>query len=119
MSEAARDSTPQGPALPQSTSPQLSRAYKSPSAWALFLTPAILGVIADLGLKAWAFPGHVGRAPFAIIPHVLEFVTTVNKGMVFGIGQGNVAIFEAFSWIALAIILWVFGTSDPKHRIVH
>jgi signal peptidase II len=98
-----------------------------------FLIPAILGLTADLALKAWAFPEGVpesaaigaGRtpagfvAPEPIIPGLLRFTTTVNHGAVFGIGQGKVFLFLVFSLIALAIILWVFLTSFAKQRVVH
>lgn len=108
-------------------------AYRSKFSWLRFLVPAFLGLIADLALKAWAFPEGVpaspaigaGRAPAGfvppepIIPGLLRFTTTVNHGAVFGIGQGHVLLFLGFSIVALCIILWVFVTSHAKQRVVH
>jgi len=118
-----------------------SRAYYSVLAWVLFLLPAILGFSGDLFLKSYAFPAGVptdptelhlaGRhppidpvtqmeqKPLDVIPNVLGFTTTVNQGAVFGIGQGKVGLFLAFSFVALAIIVWVFLTSGPNQRVVH
>jgi signal peptidase II len=109
------------------------RGYKSGGAWFRFLIPAILGLTADLALKAWSFPDGVpvepmmgaGRAPAGIappdviIPGILRFTTTVNHGAVFGIGQGYVFVFLAFSLVALGIILWAFLTSFKKQWVVH
>jgi signal peptidase II len=108
------------------------KAWQSASSWLRFLLPAILGLLADLYLKNWAFPDGVptenvmfaGRHadavnPWPVIPGILGFTTTVNQGAVFGIGQGKVQLFLAFSIVALAIILWVFATSGASHRVVH
>ena len=101
----------------------------------LFIVPAVLGVAADLGIKAWAFPdgvpmGPPGMAgvglnpastvdPKPVIPHVLGFTTTVNQGAVFGSFQGHVDLFLAFSVVALAIIVWVFVSSGARQHLVH
>ena len=121
----------------ESLLPQSPRAYLSAAAWMRYLIPAALGVIADLWLKSWAFPAGVptsglaeaGRHPaiadglrqdpLPIIPHVLGFTTTVNQGAVFGLAQGHVPLFLAFSVLALGIIIWVFLTSRANQRIVH
>jgi len=109
------------------------RAYRSGGAWLRFLVPAVLGLTADLTLKAWSFPEGVpesammgaGRTPAGftppdvIIPSVLRFTTTVNHGAVFGIGQGYVLWFLAFSLLALAIIVWVFVRSYQWQWLVH
>jgi signal peptidase II len=136
MSESTRDSADAGvPESDKGEAPSLPmlKAYQSKWAWARFLTPAVLGLAADLWLKAWSFPvgvpesamAHSGRNPailqqeWPLIPHVLRFTTTVNQGAVFGIGQGKVGLFLAFSLVALGIIIWVFVTSGAKHRVVH
>jgi signal peptidase II len=118
----------------------MAKAYQSVGAWLRFLVPAALGVAADLWLKHWSFPNGVpadknlmplaGRHPgyilglgpqdpWVVIPNILGFTTTVNQGAVFGLGQGNVGWFLAFSVVALAVIIWVFATSGAKHRVVH
>ena len=138
MGEAARNSADE-PVIPDYKSKQEPvsigpRAYKSVSAWLLFLLPAILGLVADQWLKYWSFPEGVptdpvimrmaGRnsgyhEPWAVIPNVLGFTTTINQGAVFGMWQGKVSLFLAFSVVALAVIVWVFATSGAKHRVVH
>ena len=118
------ESTPSpssNPSTPDSSNAPMLRACRSPLAWAFFLIPAALGVTADLAFKAWSFPTTVGgvlqgRAPFQIIPNVLNFVTTTNQGMVFGLAQGKVTLFAAFSWIALGIIVWVFAMREQRAR---
>lgn len=109
------------------------RACQSGGAWLRFLIPAILGLAADLALKAWSFPDGVpaepmmgaGRSPAGfvppevIIPGLLRFTTTINHGAVFGIGQGYVFVFLGFSLVALGIILWAFLTSFKKQWVVH
>jgi lipoprotein signal peptidase len=141
MSDAASDSAAN---LPREKSPTSlgPKAYTSALAWILFLIPAILGIAGDQWLKLYSFPNgfpqnqelwqayagrhpaidpdtNLAQAPWPVIPKVLGFTTTINQGAVFGIGQGKVSIFLAFSLVALAIILWVFITSSAKHRVVH
>jgi signal peptidase II len=121
--------------------PAAAKAYTSVLAWLLFLLPAILGTAGDLWLKACSFPFGVptdpllmrlaglhpgidektglAQAPLPVIPKVLGFTTIVNQGAVFGIGQGKVTWFLAFSVLALGIILWVFVTSGARHHVVH
>ena len=113
------------------------RAFLSPASWLRFLVPGVLGLTGDLLLKSWAFPdgvpaaaaGHqlpIGRNPadpdvpmWPVIPNVLGFTTTVNQGAVFGKFQGHVSLFLGFSLVAMAIIVWVFGTSGRKQWLVH
>jgi signal peptidase II len=110
------------------------KAYKSGWAWARYLVPAVIGLVLDLWVKAYSFPEPwtretmqwAGRNPsisgnetIPIIPHVLGFTTTVNGGAVFGMFQGYVPVFLAFSVVAMAVIIGVFATSDARHRVVH
>ena len=111
-------------------------AYRSVRAWLLLLIPAILGLTADLALKAYSFPDGVPAAadaalveagrnpaqrslPEPIIPHFLGFTTIINHGAVFGMFQGYVAYFLLFSVVAMAMILWVFATSKARQWVVH
>ncbi len=133
MSDPAAQPLPsiQTPALPSAES-----ALRSFPSWLRFLIPTTLGLAADLAFKAWSFPDGVpvangpaalsaGRNPaefqpsWDVIPHVLGFTTTINHGAVFGIGQGMVLFFLAFSLVALAMILWVFITSRKEQWVVH
>ena len=141
MSEPVRDSAGNSTAPdPSPKTPAPAKAYTSVLAWLLFLLPAILGTAGDLWLKNWSFPDGVptdpqsmqcagrhpgvdalrqAQAPVPLIPKVLGFTTIVNQGAVFGIGQGKVTWFLAFSVLALGIILWVFVTSGTRHHVVH
>jgi len=133
MSDSASQPASESPAF-------FPRAASSAAAWCRFLTPAILGLAADLWLKYYAFPdgvagdvGRVGRhpgtlitddgfmsnAPQQIIPNILGFTTTVNRGAVFGFAQGMVFYFLIFSLFAMALILWVFITSKRSQWVVH
>ncbi len=112
-------------------------AYRSVRAWLLLLVPAILGLTADLWLKAYSFPDGVPAGndvaqigaglhpaqsldpPWPIIPHLLGFTTIINHGAVFGMFQGYVVYFLLFSVIAMAMILWVFATSKAHQWVVH
>ncbi|HUO08966.1 MAG TPA: signal peptidase II [Phycisphaerae bacterium] len=115
---------------------EVPQAFHSARAWLVFLLPAVLGLAGDLWLKAWSFPDGVPAAaeaaqlvagrnpaqafpPTTIIPHVLGFTTIINHGAVFGIFQGYVAYFLVFSIVAMAMILWVFGTSRANQWVVH
>jgi signal peptidase II len=129
------------PATPDYESPSKKKntadlAFRSVRAWLLLLVPAVLGLTADLTLKAWAFPDGVPAAgdlaqipagrnpaqlnpPEHIIPHFLDFTTIINHGAVFGMFQGYVVYFLLFSIIAMAMILWVFATSKARQWVVH
>jgi len=99
----------------------LAPRYLGP--WVRFVVPALLGIVADLWVKGYSFPGGVDLTrsdnglnpatafdgkPWVVIPNVLGFTTTVNRGAVFGTGQGMGWLFIIFSFVALAAILWVF-----------
>ena len=134
MSESSHDPA-NNDAVPdyKSTIPKTpdDKAYTSTWAWVRYVVPTVLGLAADLWLKAWSFPDGVpatnmmyagrnpGNKPWEVIPHVLGFTTTVNQGAVFGIGQGKVEWFLLLSIVALGIILWVFATSGASQRVVH
>jgi signal peptidase II len=141
MSESARDAAGNPPTPGHSPNiPATARAYASVLAWLLFMVPAILGLGGDLWLKSWSFPkgvptdpalmpyagrhpgvdllGHT-QPPVPVIPGVLGFTTTINRGAVFGIGQGKVDWFLGFSVLALVFIVWMFATSRADQRVVH
>ena len=113
-----------------SSNPPIPRlAWRSPLPWILFLLTATLGIYADLATKSYAFPNSVdpdslinGRQPFehtVLIPGVLEFITTVNHGAVFGMMQGQSYIFIPFSFIALGAVLLVFARSRAQQWVLH
>lgn len=113
-------------------------AWRSPAAWAVLLLTVAAALALDLWTKEWSFrtvanapvtlryedvagnpgysiPWHPGRR--VIEPNLLDFHLVLNHGAVFGIGQGRGAVFIAFTVLAVATALWVFGrhTGSRSH----
>jgi signal peptidase II len=104
-------------------------ARRSARAWTLLLVVLVLGLVLDLASKEWAFrtvagdpvelsyepvvdgsftiPWHPGVQ--AIAPDLLDFRLVLNRGAVFGIGQGRRFAFVAFTMIAIGVAIAVFG----------
>jgi signal peptidase II len=104
-------------------------ARRSVRAWTLLVTVLVLGLVLDLASKDWAFrtvagdpvelsyepvvegsftiPWHPGVQ--AIAPDLLDFRLVLNRGAVFGIGQGRRFAFVAFTMIAIGVAIAVFG----------
>ncbi|MEI8195623.1 MAG: signal peptidase II [Phycisphaerae bacterium] len=129
MSDATPPSPP-SPILPYLSAPRAPRlAWRAPLAWLIFLLTATLGIYADLATKAYAFPNPVDPnspinglqplEPAVIIPGVLEFITTVNRGAVFGMMQGKGYLFVPFSFVALAAVIMVFARSRSQQWVLH
>lgn len=107
----------------------------------------LLGVLAaglfiDLATKWLAFryvadrPQRISRAevlqtrnlaelidrhePVVVVPHLLEFTLVLNPGAVFGTGAGLRVVFIAFTAVAVAFGLWMFGSwTRPRDRAAH
>ena len=83
---------------------QIQRAYRHWPAWAVFLSAAVVGALADLLTKHCVFaallaqPGHAVE----VIPGVLNFRLSTNPGVVFGIGMPPVAILLATAGAVVA-----------------
>lgn len=101
------------------------RGNLRPSAWLLFLVPAVLGLAVDLWTKSlaveyliprgdpagmYAEPGRIVR----FIPGWLHFQYTENHGAVFGIGSGKRALFLTVSVGAIGFLFWLFLTSGRQ-----
>lgn len=106
-------------------------AGRSASAWALFVTATVVGVIADLWSKAAAFRSiaetpvvirredvlsaqNLGRLipphdPVTVVPGLLDFTLVLNPGAVFGIGAGKRWFFVAFTLFAVSLATWLFA----------
>ncbi len=104
-------------------------ARRSVRAWGLLIAVLVIGLAADLVSKEWAFrtvagepvalsyepvvdgsfsiPWHPGVQ--AIPPDLLDFRLVLNRGAVFGIGQGRRFAFVAFTMIAIGVAIAVFG----------
>ncbi len=95
----------------------------------LLITVVGVGLALDLVSKSWAFD-HVAAEPVilnyedimsggnpipyhdgvrVLSPDLLDFRLVLNRGAVFGIGQGRRLAFVAFTMIAIAIAVSVFG----------
>ena len=101
----------------------------SPRAWIVLLTVVIIGLTADLVSKDLAFervadtpvdlvyddvvsgsamiPWHQGIE--VVPPDLLDFRLVLNRGAVFGVGQGRRGVFVVFTLAAIAVALGVFG----------
>ena len=104
-------------------------AWKSPLAWAVLLVVLFIGLFSDLASKSWAFENVANQPvvlnydevvsgqmhpPFhesvKVLPWgLLDFHLVLNRGAVFGIGQGGRAIFMMFTVIAVIVAICVFG----------
>ncbi|MEC8321703.1 MAG: signal peptidase II [Planctomycetota bacterium] len=104
-------------------------AWRSPLAWTVLLVVVVVGLASDLVSKDWAFRSVVGEPvvlvyedivaggdpiPFhpgvpAVSPDLLDFRLVLNRGAVFGIGQGRRVAFVVFTTVAIVVALAVFG----------
>lgn len=98
-------------------------ALRSPAAWVWFLTVIVVGTALDLWTKHWAYgaleqestrwPAEKLDALQQKIPF-LEFIWQPNYGAVLGVGQGQTTLFIAFTFLALALLTWLFVDSHRK-----
>ncbi len=116
-------------------------AVKSPKAWATLLIVLVLGLVADLWSKDFAFK-HVGDEPVTVvreqviasddprrlvppsnvevIPKVLNFTLVLNQGAVFGMGAGKRWLFITFTVGAICLGLWMFSAwTTRKDWLAH
>lgn len=114
-----------------------SRAWRHAASVVPFLLATVILLSADLLTKSAAFDRVAGEpvslsrdesgrlAPMPahdailLIPKVLALHLTANEGAVFGLGQGGRWIFIAFSLIASAVILVIFGRSEHRAHGLH
>lgn len=80
--------------------------------YALFFSVVVIGLTVDLLTKHCIFT-WLGMPPTArvywIWPEIIGFQTSLNEGALFGLGQGKVFFFAAFSIVvAIAIPVWLF-----------
>lgn len=122
---------------PSNSSRDRSGAGRHLPSIALFVVTAALLVAGDLASKSAAFASVAGapltlrsgaandgsvipaHAPRVIVPRVLALHLTVNRGAVFGLGQGGRWIFIVFSVVATIVIVTIFARSDPRRHVLH
>lgn len=104
-------------------------SWTSLTAWGTLVLVLCIGLFIDLGSKSWAFqsvaskpvelnyqevvsenfnpPWHQG---LRVLPgDLLDFHLVLNRGAVFGIGQGSRGVFVVFTVIAVVVAVIVFG----------
>ncbi|MDG1978009.1 MAG: signal peptidase II [Phycisphaerales bacterium] len=115
-------------------------ARRSAFAWATVLLVLIVGLWADLATKSWSFetvasdpielryddvvsggftiPWHEGER---VLPmDLLDFHLVLNRGAVFGIGQGRRVVFVVFTVIAVGVAFAVFGWwTQARSHLAH
>lgn len=94
-----------GSQSPGAVSPLTSRRF------GLFMTIALVGLLADLVSKTWIFDrlGMPGREGITIIDGILSLETQLNEGALFSLGQGYQWFFSLLSVVAVVFILvWLF-----------
>ena len=82
--------------------------------YAVFFAIAVAGCAIDLVTKTrlFAWLGMPGEKPsYWLWDGVFGFTTSLNEGALFGIGQGQVALFVLLSLVAAGgIVVWLFWT---------
>jgi signal peptidase II len=84
---------------------------RSPTAILLFVGTAAVGLAADLLSKAAAVATLKDGNIVRFIPGLLQFTYTENHGAVFGLGQGQQALFLTVSVAAIGFLCFLFLTS--------
>lgn len=112
---------PPDPALDSAAAPTESRwgsALGSKAAHARLWLTAVLGLIADLWSKHWAFE----QLPFGrrdVIEGVLSFQQSYNAGALWGMGRGLAPLFVVASIVALVFVMYVFAHSRRPQIVFH
>jgi signal peptidase II len=92
-----------------------------PNRYIVFFSIAIVGCAVDLVTKSWIFnhPGISGRHIQWVWRGVVGFRTDVNRGALFGMGQGLTPVFAALSVAAaLGILFWLFYAGAARDRLL-
>jgi signal peptidase II len=90
--------------------------------YGLFLLVALLGCAADLSTKAWVFhwrglPGE--RGIVWLIEGYVGIETSLNRGALFGMGEGGSRYFAVFSVVALAgVLVWLVALRAAEDRLL-
>lgn len=79
---------------------------------ATFVITCVCGVIADIVSKWLVFTRLEEFENITLIPGLLNIARSVNEGVVFGLLPGKTNAFIIFSFIAIAVILYIYVSSD-------
>lgn len=92
------------------------------SRYAIFASLVILGCLADLATKSWAFSrlgGPREQPALWVVEDVCGFQTSLNEGALFGVGQGRVHLFSVLSVVAaVSIIYWLFFLQGARDLLL-
>ena len=97
--------------------------FRNPAALARFFLVCIIGLGLDLWSKSYAF-SHLALSEVSVtdsyprvvqfIPNWIHFTLTVNRGAVFGLGQGQRWLFLGVSVVAIGFLSYLFATSKRQ-----
>jgi signal peptidase II len=93
--------------------------FRAPAALACLLITAVVGVALDLWTKALAVAHLPPPRTIEFIPGWLQFEFTVNRGAVFGYGQGMRWLFIGVSVVAVFFLGWLFAVSQRRQWLYH
>lgn len=79
-----------------------------------FWPTLILGVAADQATKILSFSCLGKGRPAQVIPYLMDFACSENRGGLFGMFQGSAPVLAVFSVIAMALILWFLYRAPAK-----
>ncbi|MDM8006830.1 MAG: signal peptidase II [Phycisphaerae bacterium] len=94
-------------------------AIRSPASHARLWLVAIIGIVADLWSKHWAFTNVDPDKGIIIVKNLARFQRSLNTGALFGLGKGLTPIFVAASILALAFVLYLFVQSGRERWSLH
>ena len=80
---------------------------------------AVVGLVADLWTKAWAFRELQPHESRTIIENLASYKLSLNPGALFGIGAGLAPVFVGASVLALMFVLYLFANSSTKRWSMH
>jgi signal peptidase II len=110
-------------------------AYRYPGVVARFVLICVVLLAGDLALKWWAFEhwldepvdvvaaveGHAAIPGHSqiLLPKLLALKLTLNRGAVFGIGQGQAWLFIVVTIVAVGLIGYIFASSGRRQWLMH
>lgn len=80
---------------------------------------AVVGLVADLWTKEWAFRELGPHERRVLIPNLASFQLSLNPGALFGLGAGLAPIFVGASALALMFVLYLFAQSTTSRKSMH
>ncbi len=82
-------------------------------------TTVVIGLVADLWTKDWAFRELAPHESRTLIDHLASLQLSLNPGALFGLGAGLAPIFVGASVLALMFVLYLFANSPASRWSMH